>query len=336
MAIASGMFRPLKKAMPCARIVLFANEYAGRIARHIPGIDAIVPYEGFMKGGWWRCLVGRKRPAYQVGIDLNTDYPIASAMVVGCASQTSLGFDISGRGVFFSEAVPEPGSGSHMIDYYLEPVRRIDPSISGGRPHLIAGPDLWDRMRARLQRVFAEKSKKTVLLHPGAHFSTQRWPSAYFARAADGLAKQEEMQVVLIGGPAEKELLRSITGKMHASRFHCFSDLTIDELIGALAHADLLVCNNSGPLHIAAAVGTPTVSTMGPTVKHLWIPVGDIHRVLRIDTLPCIGCNLGYCRIGTHACMREITPSMMIDAVMEQLGQPRGSAQPNPGGLEGS
>ena len=66
---------------------------------------------------------------------------------------------------------------------------------------------------------------------------------------------------------------------------------------------------------MAVALGTPTISFMGPTIKERWMPIGDIHAILRIDDLPCIGCNLGYCKIKTHDCMRLITVDMVMKAV---------------------
>jgi ADP-heptose:LPS heptosyltransferase len=59
---------------------------------------------------------------------------------------------------------------------------------------------------------------------------------------------------------------------------------------------------------------------MGPTVKELWMPVGEEHHVLREDDLPCIGCNTGYCKIKTHDCMRRIKPERVINLILEKIG----------------
>ena len=80
------------------------------------------------------------------------------------------------------------------------------------------------------------------------------------------------------------------------------------EFAAVLSRMALLICNNSGPLHLAGLLGVPTISFMGPTIKTRWWPRGPRSEVMRRDQLPCIGCNRGYCRIQTHACMTEITP----------------------------
>jgi ADP-heptose:LPS heptosyltransferase len=98
-----------------------------------------------------------------------------------------------------------------------------------------------------------------------------------------------------------------------------FGGGSIKDLIGLIGIADVVVCNNSGPLHLAAALGTPTVSVMGPTVKERWMPIGSEHVVLRDHDLSCIGCNRGYCRIGTHDCMKNIAPSMVVSAAAGKL-----------------
>ena len=66
---------------------------------------------------------------------------------------------------------------------------------------------------------------------------------------------------------------------------------------------------------MSVAIGTPTISFMGPTIKERWMPIGNIHTVLRIDNLPCIGCSLGYCKIKMHDCMCLITAAMVMGAV---------------------
>lgn len=96
-------------------------------------------------------------------------------------------------------------------------------------------------------------------------------------------------------------------------------NLNINDLIGQIARANLMLCNNSGPLHIAVATQTPTVSTMGPTLKDRWMPIGDIHKVLRMNALDCIGCNLGYCKIKTLDCMRLIRPTEVLETISDFL-----------------
>jgi len=143
---------------------------------------------------------------------------------------------------------------------------------------------------------------------------TRQWPSKYFTETADRIIESNEVKLIFVGERNDQGLIDRIISLMKNRPVAFFTDLSIQELAGLIDRANLMICNNSGPLHIAIALNTPTISFMGPTIKHRWMPIGDIHKVLRMDVLPCIGCNLGYCKIKTHDCMRLITPSNALDA----------------------
>ena len=127
------------------------------------------------------------------------------------------------------------------------------------------------------------------------------------------------MRVLLFGGPGDEGIVDRILSLTRTRIARC---LTTDIRLFAarLSHCRLLVCNNSGPLHVASALGIPTVSFMGPTVRQRWVPRGERHVVLRVDDLPCIGCNAGICRVGTHDCMRNIRPERVMEVIREAAG----------------
>jgi heptosyltransferase-2 len=132
--------------------------------------------------------------------------------------------------------------------------------------------------------------------------------------------KNTGLKPVVLGGPADIPLVKGILSRMNASvPVMLSSDLR--ESMALISQLSALVCNNSGPLHIAAALKVPTVSFMGPTVKSLWTPSGSCHCVLRADDLNCIGCNSGACRRGTLECMQRLTPEIAREALAELLNQ---------------
>ena len=96
----------------------------------------------------------------------------------------------------------------------------------------------------------------------------------------------------------------------------CFSNLTIDQLAAVLGEGAVFVGNNSGPLHLACALGTPTVSVMGPTVPHRWWPLGVEHRVARLG-VACNPCNLGWC--SHHTCLKAIGVDQVFELVCKQV-----------------
>jgi len=179
----------------------------------------------------------------------------------------------------------------------------------------VSGSELAD-WRRRLG--LAPDGRPVVALAPGAVGPSKRWPSAYYADLARRLAG-EGNRIWVIGGPGEKELAAEIVppgrGDIH--------DLTGPDLrnaILALAAADAAVSNDSGLLHVAAALGTPAVGIFGPTSPWHWAPLNPIAAVMEVaGTLPCRPCHKPVCRLGHHLCMRDIPADQVASAIRRTL-----------------
>ena len=158
------------------------------------------------------------------------------------------------------------------------------------------------------------EDKPLIGIHPGAYYESQRWPAERFVELTGQLCKMETLELFLFGGPKDEILVNEICLKINNEvPMYIANDLR--KFAALLSHCSMLICNNSGPLHMAVALGISTISFMGPTIKERWIPTGNSHTVLRLDNLPCIGCNLGSCKIKTHDCMRLITAEIVMDVI---------------------
>jgi lipopolysaccharide heptosyltransferase II len=169
------------------------------------------------------------------------------------------------------------------------------PELHVGVPEVAA----W---RARLG--LAGDGRRVVAFAPGAVGPSKRW--SYYADLARRLVAQGH-RVWVIGGPGEKELAAEIVRGGETD----IRDLTGPDLrnaILALAAADAAVSNDSGLLHVAAALGTPAIGIFGPTSPWHWAPLNPIAAVIETTTaLPCRPCHKPTCRYGHHRCMREIS-----------------------------
>ena len=158
-----------------------------------------------------------------------------------------------------------------------------------------------------------------VALAPGAVNPSKRWPAAAYAALRERLLAQG-LEVWVLGGPAEKSLARDIVGDSPAR------DLTgtdLREAILALAAASAAVSNDSGLLHVAAAIGTPAVAIFGPTSPWHWAPLNPLAAALQADAdLPCRPCHKPVCRLGHHRCMTEIGPEQVFLATLGALNSP--------------
>jgi heptosyltransferase II len=152
-----------------------------------------------------------------------------------------------------------------------------------------------------------------VAFAPGAVGPSKRWPPAYYAELARRLIA-EGNSVWVIGGPGEKEIAAEIAD---ADRAHV-RDLTGPDLrnaILALAAADLAVSNDSGLLHVAAAMGTRAIGIFGPTSPWHWAPLNPLAGVIETTSeLPCQPCHKPRCRLVHHRCMRDIPVDRLLEA----------------------
>jgi heptosyltransferase II len=162
-----------------------------------------------------------------------------------------------------------------------------------------------------------DMSRSVVALAPGAVGPSKRWPIKHFAAVAENLAN-EGHSVWIVGGPQEKEIADEIAGSEPNIR-----DLTGPHLrnaILALAAAQAAVSNDSGLLHVAAAVGTPSIGIFGPTSPWHWAPLNPISAVIEPQiALACRPCHRPVCRLGHHRCMQEIAPAQVMVAIRRAI-----------------
>jgi heptosyltransferase II len=157
--------------------------------------------------------------------------------------------------------------------------------------------------------------QRAVALAPGSVGASKRW--TYYAETARLLA-QQGLGVWVVGGPGEKALAAEIV----AAGGPGVRDLTGHDLrngILALAAAGVAISNDSGLMHVAAAIGTPTMGIFGPTSPQLWAPLNELAATVQTKTVvPCQPCHRTICRMNDHRCMRDI-PASDVAAVAERV-----------------
>ncbi|MFL6798308.1 MAG: lipopolysaccharide heptosyltransferase II [Xanthobacteraceae bacterium] len=178
----------------------------------------------------------------------------------------------------------------------------------------------------RAARGLLADHRRLIALAPGAVGPAKRWP--YYAELARSLAA-EESSVWIVGGPAEREAAVRIAEAGGAN----VKDLTGNDLrdaVLALAAADAAVSNDSGLLHVAAALGTPAVGIFGPTSPWHWAPLNPLAGVIeRAAALPCRPCHEPVCRLNHHDCMRTVAADVVMTAIRKVVADrpPRNPAR---------
>jgi ADP-heptose:LPS heptosyltransferase len=150
-----------------------------------------------------------------------------------------------------------------------------------------------------------------VVVHPGASVPARAWSPGRNAALVEALAATGR-RVLVTGGPAETELTRFVAGDRGVDLGGVTS---LPELVEVLARADCVVVGNTGPAHLAAAVGTPVVSLFAPTVPAArWRPWRVVHELLHRD-VPCAGCRARACPVPGHPCLERVGTDEVLAAV---------------------
>ncbi len=207
----------------------------------------------------------------------------------------------------------------HAVVRYLEILRKNGVDTTDAKPNL----QLSDEEKTDARRFLEESeiaSKQLLIgIHPGGNWEYKLWRAEKFAQLADTLNASEAISVLLFAGPHERNLQSQIAGLMKTSPV-IVDSLDLREVAGLISACDVYLCNDTGPMHIAAALGTPIVALFGSTNHIRSGPYGEGHVVVRSELdLGCNPChpgrNPGGCGAGSCAVIDGISVEQALEAV---------------------
>ncbi|QDV36271.1 glycosyltransferase family 9 protein [Tautonia plasticadhaerens] len=226
-------------------------------------------------------------------------------------------------------AEPEPEQFvRHEVRRQLDLVASVGSRPSHERLSLRVPDDARCRVAGLLARLGFGDGGPWIVIHPGATAPSRRYPPEGFAEAARSLARDHGLRVVFTGSGPEGELVKSIRSAMGVPSGSLVGELGLAELAALIERAPLLIANNTGPVHVAAAVGTPVVDLYALTnLQHT--PWAVPSRVLN-RAVPCGPCYKSICPEGHHDCLRLVSPGEVVRAALELLGEPAARRPPAP------
>ncbi|MCC6492069.1 MAG: glycosyltransferase family 9 protein [Pirellulales bacterium] len=333
--------RALRQSAPNRSVTLLTSPAGAEAAALLPGVDDVLVYEApWMKAAPLRrhsrpdrAFLQRLRRLRFDGAVIFTVYsqpPLPAAMLCYWADiPLRLAHCRENPYQLLTDWIPDPEPHEgvrHEVQRQLDLVGAIDAKIDDDRIRLAASSDDVDAATALLEQTGVDPGAPWLVIHPGASAPSRRWPAELFAEAADELARAAELQIVFTGARHEKPLIDGIRSQMQRPSFSLCGQLNVPRLAGLLARAPLLIANNTGPVHLAAGVGTPVVDLYALTnPQHT--PWGVPARVLSFD-VPCKFCYRSVCPEGHHDCLRRVTPLQVVGAALELLAVAPARAAP--------
>lgn len=324
--------RAIKESLPTCRITLLTSPRGAEPARCIPEIDDTIVYES----PWMKSSPTRPNSRYDramidqirdLGFDAAVIFTVFSQNPQPAALLTYLA-DIPLRLAhsrenpyhlltdWVKETEPEQGI-RHEVRRQLDLVAMVGLFSKDERLSFNVTEPARRCAEEALLRAGLAPTHPWIIIHPGVSAPSRQYPPELYARAAARLVKEDGLQIVFTGSVNEVDLVEHIRGQMGAPSHSVAGQLNLEELGGLLQLSPLLLSNNTGPVHIAAAVGTPVVDLYALTnPQHT--PWGVPNRVLYHD-VPCKFCYKSVCPEGHHHCLRLVTPEQVAQAVRELL-----------------
>jgi heptosyltransferase-2 len=309
----------LRRRFPRDPVDLLATTLCAPLADYMPGVRQAIVWDlprSRLAFSQQNALAARlKREGYGMALIMPRTWKSALApFLAGIPKRT--GFAGEGRVVLINDL----RFGERRLP------RMIDRCASLALPSGARLPPVWplpqlkvppaESAAWRLRRGLAEEGRPAVALAPGAVGWSKRWPSAAYAALSRALL-EKGFAVWVLGGPDEKSLAAEIVADTEAR------DLTgrdLREAVLALACASLAVSNDSGLLHIAAALGTSSIAVFGPTSPWHWAPLNPLAAIVQARSeIDCRPCHKPVCRLRHHRCMREIAVGEVLAAAERAL-----------------
>jgi lipopolysaccharide heptosyltransferase II len=313
----------LRRRFPLAHIAwLVKRQWAGFLDR-AEGLDEVCSVEPTVRG--WLAQVPRLRAAsFDLVVDLQGLFRSgAITWLTGCPTRIGFANGREGSSCFYTQRVAVPSSNLHAVDRYLLIAAALGAPVDG-EPAFRFHPLDRDRQEVTQllsrQGVPASQAKAGwIAVNVAARWPTKRWPPESFAVAADQLQREGLGPIVLIGGPDERPVTQAVKALMKSKPVDLTGETAPGLLPALLESAALLLTNDSGPMHVAAAVGTPVVALFGPTSPIQTGPYGKQHVVLT-SGVPCSPCFSRRCRNRVRLeCLTAITPEQVLEAIRAQL-----------------
>ena len=312
----------LRTLYPKAHITWVVEKAAADLVINHPFLDTVIVSSrkrwgrklaaGRLPGAWrdFRVFLARLRARrYDLVIDFHGLFK--SAMVVALSGgERKLGYDSLQElsGLFYNEKIPEDMQ-KHAVDRYLDFPRYLGAAID--KVEFVLPAD--SRAEANALALLAEHGlsrQRFVAINPVAYWKTKLWDNDKFAVLADDIFEKLGLPVVFTG--TEVEAIAPILKAMRTKGVNLAGRTSLLELAAVYRKADTVVTTDSGPMHLAAAVGKKVVALFGPTDPARTGPYGVGHTVIRSD-LPCSPCLLKKC--ASMQCMKDISPQQVLAAI---------------------
>lgn len=310
----------LRNRWPAAEFHWVIHRGLAGLLQGQPDLCGVIPFDRAARG-WrrvttsWSLAQNLRRMRFDLTIDLQ-GLLRSGLMTAATAAPRRVGLASAREGAawFYTDRVETPPGVTAAVDRYWRVAQAL--GCAGPPPAARLGitPELSHWARAQL----AALPRPVVAVHPGAQWQTKRWPPAHFAELLRRAHEETGAGALLVCGPGEEPLCEAVSAPLRGPALNLGGKTSLLQLAAVLQQADLLIAGDTGPLHLAAAVGTPVVGLYTCSSPLRARPHGDGHRMVA-TAVPCAASYLKTC--SSLVCMTELSPNRVWPAVSAALRQ---------------
>ena len=321
--------RGLRSLFSQAELTLLAKAAVSDLFVGHTGLDRVLVYDDKRThaglAGKWTLAGTLRRHRFDLAVLFQNAFEAAFITWLAGIPQR-YGYLTDGRAIFLTDpvAVPDPHSLTHQVEYYWNMLKPLGLSGTPPSPQLMVSSEEERKMGERLASSGVTPSDLVIGINPGSTYgSAKRWLPERFAEVAQRLAGQvctesgKRPAVVILGAKGEESLGADIAARIQSRSVILSGATTIRELMAATKRCRLLVTNDTGPMHIAAACGVPVVAVFGPTDWRTTAPYGQGQSIVR-EPVECAPCLLRECPID-HRCMTRVSVDRVYEASLSCL-----------------
>lgn len=316
--LTTPIIRTLREEYPEAHISYLGDAKAVSLLQHNPFLNEIIPFD-FSKDSFayqlkmYALMFSKK---FDLAIDLYSN-PRSALLTFATRAKMRIGGDSKSRGKFYTHRISDDGSLKSAIDYHYQSLKPIGIQPKYFTTEIFLTEKEKNEARNVLSTIGIDANRKIVALHPGGTWPAKLWQKEKFAELARKLIT-ENVSVILTGGNNDVEAVEYVRSNSNAVSI---GNISLRMISAIYSHCNALVSNDCGVVHIAVAVGTPTIGIFGPGQENIWFPYSSPHKALR-ENVPCHPCHLNVCNRtgnGFMECMKLITVEEVFTAVRERL-----------------
>ena len=327
--LSTPILEPLKKEFPKSSITYLVSTQAKDIIDGNPCVDEIISYDApwhFSQGlikdikNYFEILRLLRTKKYDLALDLEGNAKSIFFISYMAKIPIRVSRNWTGGGYLLTKVIPWD-ERKHMIEYQADIARAVGAKVNDYKMFIPIRSEEREFVDLLFKQNGIKGSDLVVVLSPGARRITKLWPAERFAKIGDWLTRSFDTKIVITGASDEKEIAEKVKGFMGENAHVLAGEpRTLKQLAAVMERASLVIGNDSGPMHIAAAVKTPSVTLFSSGIPSEYRPYGDIHEVIQRGNLSCRPCTERKCTRPEGPCMELITVEDVKEAVKKQMG----------------